>query len=86
MVTGGSAFNIKATSLRMGDFNREETLKVYDQHTEETNQIFAPEALNEMWELTQGQPWLVNALGYETCFEMKKGLDRKQPITRDNGC
>ena len=34
-----------------------------------------------MWEQTQGQPWLVNALAYEACFEMKAGRDRTQPIT-----
>ena len=81
MVAGGSAFNIKAKSLRMGDFNREEALRVYNQHTEDTGQVFTAEALAKMWELTQGQPWLVNALGYETCFEMKEGLDREKAIT-----
>jgi hypothetical protein len=31
--------------------------------------------------LTGGQPWLVNALAYEVCFEMKEGRDRARPIT-----
>ncbi len=83
LVTGGSAFNIKARSLRMGDFNHKETLKVYEQHNRETNQGFTNEALAELWELTQGQPWLVNALGYEVCFEMKAGRNRENPITID---
>ena len=83
IVAGGSAFNIKAKSLRMGDFNHEESLRIYHQHTQETGQVFTNEALIEMWELTQGQPWLVNALGYETCFEMKKGRDRSKQINRD---
>jgi hypothetical protein len=65
MITGGSAFNIKAESLRMGDFNQTEVEKLYQQHTEETGQIFEPAALGLAWELTQGQPWLVNALAYE---------------------
>ena len=34
-----------------------------------------------MWELTQGQPWLANALGYEVCFEMATGLERSRTIT-----
>jgi hypothetical protein len=34
-----------------------------------------------VWRLTQGQPWLVNALAYETCFRMHAGRDRQQPIT-----
>jgi hypothetical protein len=38
-------------------------------------------ALDFVWELTSGQPWLVNALGYESCFRMKEGRDRSSPIT-----
>ena len=36
-----------------------------------------------VWALTQGQPWLVNALAYETCFRMPEGRDRAQPITAE---
>ncbi|MBM4255559.1 MAG: ATP-binding protein [Deltaproteobacteria bacterium] len=81
IITGGSAFNVKAKSLRLGDFTQAEVEALYQQHTAETGQVFTPEALAQMWELTRGQPWLVNALGYETCFEMKAGRDRAQPIT-----
>lgn len=81
IVTGGSAFNVKATSLRMDDFDRAEVESLYQQHTEETGQIFAPGVLELVWTMTQGQPWLVNALGYEVCFGMKAGRDRSQPIT-----
>ncbi|MEW5987480.1 MAG: AAA-like domain-containing protein [Chloroflexota bacterium] len=81
LVTGGSAFNIKAKSLRLGDFAREEVETLYQQHTAETGQVFTAEALEWMWTLAQGQPWLVNALAYETCFELKAGRDRCQPIT-----
>jgi hypothetical protein len=31
--------------------------------------------------LTQGQPWLVNALGYESCFRLKEGRNRTHPVT-----
>ena len=78
IITGGSAFNIKAKSLRLGDFNREEMTALYMQHTEETGQVFTSDAVDLAWELTSGQPWLVNALGYEVCFEMKKGLKKGQ--------
>jgi hypothetical protein len=81
IITGGSAFNIKAESLRLGNFSRVEMDTLYGQHTQETGQIFMPDALERLWDLTQGQPWLVNALGYETCFRMKAGRDRGQPIT-----
>ena len=81
IITGGSAFNIKAKSLRLGNFAQTEVATLYRQHTEETGQVFTPEALQRLWELTQGQPWLVNALGYETCFESKSGRDRSRSIT-----
>lgn len=81
IVTGGSAFNIKAKSLRLGNFSAVEVALLYQQHTEATGQKFAEGVLAQVWDLTQGQPWLVNALGYEVCFEMKAGRDRTQPIT-----
>jgi len=83
IITGGSAFNIKAKSLRLGDFTQEETDVLYLQHTEETAQRFEAEALVRVWELTEGQPWLVNALGYEACFETKPSRDRTRVITAE---
>ncbi len=68
IITGGSAFNIKAQSLRLGDFSREEVCALLGQHTEETGQVFTAQARDMVWEQTQGQPWLVNALAYEACF------------------
>ena len=81
VITGGSAFNIKAKSLRLGDLSREDIATLYGQHTEATGQAFAPEALDLAWELTRGQPWLVNALAQEVCFEMIAGRDRARPVT-----
>lgn len=83
IITGGSAFNIKAESLRLGNFNPEEVAALYQQHTQETGQKFAAEVFPLVWELTEGQPWLVNALAYETCFKMKEGEDRNKEITPD---
>lgn len=83
VITGGSAFNIKATSLRLGNFTPGEIKMLYEQHTKETGQAFDEDIFPLVWELTEGQPWLVNALGYETCFDMKEGLDRSKDITRE---
>lgn len=80
IITGGSAFNIKAVSLRLGDFSREQMEALYAQHTTETGQIFTREALDLAWQLTQGQPWLVNALAQQACFTDKSGRDRSQAI------
>ncbi len=81
LITGGSCFNIKAESLRLGNFTRSEVQDLYLQHKEETGQAFEPGALDKAWALTAGQPWLVNALAYETCFRMTEGKDRSNPIS-----
>ena len=83
IITGGSAFNISAKSLRLGDFSRREVESLLEQHTEETGQVFTEDARWGVWELTQGQPWLVNALAYEVCFDDKAGRDRSREITGD---
>ena len=81
VITGGSAFNIKAASLTMSNFTQTEVQHLYQQHTAETGQIFLPSVVDYVWELTQGQPWLVNALGYEVCFALKANRDRSVAIT-----
>ncbi|MEA1884315.1 MAG: AAA-like domain-containing protein [Thermotogota bacterium] len=81
MITGGSAFNIKAKSLIVGDFTKEEIRTLYEQHTLETGQAFEEKVYEMAWEYTRGQPWLVNALANEACFENKAGRDRSRPIT-----
>lgn len=81
VTTGGSAFNIMAESLRLGDFNQREVETLLLEHTAATGQVFTPEALALVWELTQGQPWLVNALAYETTWRNAEGRDPSWPIT-----
>jgi hypothetical protein len=56
IITGGSAFNIKAKSLRLGNFTEEETRTLLLEHTRETRQVFEEEALTSAWSLTMGQP------------------------------
>jgi hypothetical protein len=57
-----SPFNIKVESFTLGNFSLEDIKTLYQQHTEDTGQIFLPEAIDRIFELTQGQPWLVNAI------------------------
>jgi hypothetical protein len=80
IITGGSAFNIKAKSLRMGNFTEDETRALWQQHTEATGQTFAPEIFAHLWLDTHGQPWLVNALGYEVTWKNKAARDRTRQI------
>ena len=84
IITGGSAFNIKARSLRLGDFSRDEVVALIGQHTEETGQVFTPDALETIWTQTQGQPWLVNALADETCFRDEAAENEDRPIISED--
>jgi len=79
-VAGGSAFNIKVESLRLGDFSRAEVEALLAQHSDQTGQVFDTDAIETIWANTLGQPWLVNALAYEVCSKMPEGLDRSHPI------
>jgi hypothetical protein len=60
-----SPFNIKVGSFTLRNFNAEEVAELYAQHTAETGQVFMEDAVQLAFELTQGQPWLVNALAKE---------------------
>jgi type II secretory pathway predicted ATPase ExeA len=57
-----SPFNIKVESLTLRDFTRAEVTELYSQHTQDTGQIFTEAAIDMAFDLTQGQPWLVNAI------------------------
>ncbi len=57
-----SPFNIKVESLTLGNFSQADVAELYQQHTAATGQVFSPEAVQRAFHLTQGQPWLVNAL------------------------
>jgi SpoVK/Ycf46/Vps4 family AAA+-type ATPase len=77
-----SPFNIKVESLTLRNFNAEEVGELYAQHTHDTQQIFTPEAVARAYHLTQGQPWLVNAIARQ-CIEVLVP-DRTIAITADH--
>ena len=81
IITGGSAFNIKAVSLRLGNLTPDETRALWQQHTDATGQSIDPAIYPELWQDTAGQPWLVNALGYEATWQDRSARDRTVPIT-----
>lgn len=66
-----SPFNIKEKSLRLANLTEAEIRELYGQHTTDTGQAFTEEAVALVWALTQGQPWLTNALALEVVEEMK---------------
>ena len=84
IITGGSAFNISADSLRLGDFDRAEVEALLGQHTEDRGQRFELAAVDRIHTQTAGQPWLVNALCNEACFKNFQGRDRSRAITEDD--
>jgi hypothetical protein len=65
-----SPFNIKVASLTLKNFTLPEVAALYQQHTDDTGQVFTPEAIARAFELSQGQPWLVNALAKEIVEEL----------------
>jgi hypothetical protein len=81
IITGGSAFNIKSESIRLDDFTQADVKALLQQHTDATGQTFEPGVLEEIWQDTRGQPWLVNALAYEACFRKPEQRDRSVPVS-----
>ena len=75
-----SPFNIAKESLTLTNFTREEIAALYRQHTQETGQVFPPNLMDTVFEMTQGQPWLVNAIAAEMVEKLCK-RDFKLPLT-----
>ncbi|PCJ17058.1 MAG: hypothetical protein COB02_14475 [Candidatus Cloacimonadota bacterium] len=80
-LTGGSCFNIKAKSVRLDNFNIGHVKDLFEQHSKEHNQSFKDGVVDEIFRLTDGQPWLCNALGDMLCFELFK---QKPSISLDD--
>ncbi|MDA0323007.1 MAG: PD-(D/E)XK nuclease domain-containing protein, partial [Verrucomicrobia bacterium] len=68
-VNPGSPFNIKHSSVSLGNFSQADIAALTAQHTGETGQVFGEDALARIWHYTSGQPWLVNALCEKIVYE-----------------
>jgi len=77
-----SPFNIVVESLTLENFTRDEVAALYGQHTDETGQAFPPGLVDRVHELTQGQPWLVNALAREMIVKLGNN-DLRRALTPD---
>jgi hypothetical protein len=77
---GVSPFNIVTEALTLRNFTKEEIIRLYRQHTGETGQVFEDAAISMVWEQTQGQPWLVNAIAREVIEKMLHA-DYAKPVT-----
>lgn len=81
-LNSASPFNIKVRSLTLRNFNAKEVADLYEQHTTEAGQPFTIEAKEHAYHLTQGQPWLVNALAYVITEELLP--QSQEPITKEH--
>ncbi len=61
-----SPFNIIAEDLLIPNFTESDISTLYAQHTAQTGQKFADGVVEDVWRLTRGQPWLVNAIADAT--------------------
>jgi hypothetical protein len=75
-----SPFNIVTKTYTLQNFTKEEIIQLYGQHTGETGQVFDADAIELVWEQTQGQPWLVNAIAREVIVEILQS-DYTRPVT-----
>jgi hypothetical protein len=74
-----SPFNITAEAASLAPFTEAEVAELVAQHTARTGQRFEPEAVARIFELSQGHPWLVNALaGQVVELDVR---DRSVPVT-----
>ena len=78
-----SPFNIITEDLTLGNFLEDDVAKLYAQHTEATGQVFEPEAVSLAWQVTRGQPWLVNAIARE-CVMKIHDCRYDEPITAED--
>jgi hypothetical protein len=74
-----SPFNIAAEAASIGPFSAAEVLELLTQHTARTGQCFEPAAASLIHELSQGHPWLVNALADHIVDRAVR--DRSVPVT-----
>jgi len=77
-----SPFNIIEKTFSLGNFTKEEITKLYEQHTNKTKQIFENQAIEYIYEQSDGQPWLVNAIAKEIIEEILID-DYSKPVTKE---
>ncbi len=69
-----SPFNIAVRSVTLRNFTAPEVADLLLQHTAASGQLFPKETIDLIFDLTQGQPWLVNALAKICVEELEEDL------------
>jgi type II secretory pathway predicted ATPase ExeA len=57
-----SPFNIQSLPVSVPNFTKDQIRDLYKQHTDVSGQVFDNSSIEKIWTVTEGQPWLVNAL------------------------
>jgi AAA-like domain len=76
-----STFNITAETQTLAPFTAGEVTELLDQHTAATGQRFEAPCCAAVHELSQGHPWLVNALADQVVRDVR---DRSVALTADH--
>ncbi|MDR1923664.1 MAG: PD-(D/E)XK nuclease domain-containing protein, partial [Planctomycetaceae bacterium] len=82
-VNPGSPFNIKQDSASIGNFSKDDIIRLFAQRTEETGQQITQEALDYVWEQSGGQPWIVNSLFMRATMRVLEE-DNYETVTLDH--
>ncbi len=77
-----SPFNITAESQTLAPFTEGDVGELLAQHTTATGQRFEDEAVRRVFELSQGHPWLVNALADEAI--RREAPERSVAVTAEH--
>jgi len=70
-----SPFNIVTEVFTLNNFTIDEIKSLLIQHTKQTNQTFSESVIKKIFEYTQGQPWLVNAVAREVVVNILQSDD-----------
>ena len=81
-LSSASPFNIITEALTLKNFSLVDIETLYAQHTQATGQVFESLAIDKIFEQTDGQPWLVNAIAREIIQKILAN-DYTIPITSE---
>ena len=78
-----SPFNVAIGPLHTVPLTMPQVAELYAQHTAATGQRFEADAVERAFYWTQGQPWLVNRIGYDVTTRMAESgqLPATEPVT-----
>jgi hypothetical protein len=79
----GSPFNIKEDSASLSNFTRENVYALISQHEFEKGQSFDQAAVDLIYDVSRGQPWLVNALAKKCVWTIVPQETRRTVTSED---